>query len=156
MTQRPEDEPPYGTPPAPGEPPVYGSPASGRPPGRGQRPSSPGPLGGAQEEQQWALFAHLGGVLAIFPIIHLLPALLIFAVYGSRSEFVKDQAREALNFQLVVLIAYFAARILNVIPLFPNLVVLVWLFSLIFSVVAAVAASKGTRYRYPITYRFLT
>jgi uncharacterized Tic20 family protein len=156
MTQRPEDEPPYGTPPVQGEPPVYGSPAHGRP-GPGQRPGPPSPLhGGVQEEQQWALFAHLGGVLAIFPIIHLLPALLIFAIYGSRSEFVKDQAREALNFQLVVLIAYFAARILNVIPLFPNLVVLVWLFSLIFSVVGAVTASKGTRYRYPITYRFLT
>jgi len=109
-----------------------------------------------QEERQWALFAHLGGVLAIFPVIHLLPSLLIFSIYQARSEFIRDQAREALNFQIVVLIAYFAARILNVIPLFPNLVVLVWLFSLVFSVLGAVAASRGERYRYPLTHRFLT
>jgi len=109
-----------------------------------------------QEERQWALFAHLGGVLAIFPVIHLLPSLLIFSIYQARSEFIRDQAREALNFQIVVLIAYFAARILNVIPLFPNLVVLVWLFSLVFSVLGAVAASRGERYRYPLTHRSLT
>jgi uncharacterized Tic20 family protein len=108
-----------------------------------------------QEERQWALFAHLGGVLAIFPVLHLLPALVIFSIYQSRSEFVRDQAREALNFQIVILIAYFAARILDWLPLFPNLIFLVWLFSLVFSVIAAVAASRGDRYRYPLTYRFL-
>jgi uncharacterized Tic20 family protein len=43
-----------------------------------------------------------------------------------------------------------------VLPLFPNLVFFVWAFSLIFAVLAAVAASKGERYRYPLTYRFLT
>jgi len=109
-----------------------------------------------QEERQWALFAHLGGVLAIFPVIHLLPALVIYAMYQSRSEFVRDQAREALNFQIVIFIAYFGARILNVLPFFPNLVFLVWLFSLIFSVIAAVSAGRGDRYRYPFTHRFLT
>jgi uncharacterized Tic20 family protein len=102
------------------------------------------------------MFAHLGGVLAIFPVLHLLPSLVIFTIYQKRSEFIRDQAREALNFQIVILIGYFAAKILNVLPLFPNLVFVVWAFSLIFSVLAAVAAGKGRRYRYPLTYRFLS
>jgi len=170
MTQYPHDDPTqpgHGQPPSYGEqPPNYGqrppSPPAGGPPGGGPPPTSqfgqPGiPLsGGVQEERQWALFAHLGGVLAIFPVVHLLPALVILMIYQSRSDFIKDQAREALNFQIVVLIAYFAARILNVLPFFPNLVVLVWLFSLVFAVIAAVAASRGERYRYPLTYRFLS
>lgn len=158
MTQHPDDDPAYGTPSTPPTNP-YGYRPPSDPGGRQPSgpPGPPAPLrGGVQEERQWALFAHLGGVLAIFPVIHLLPALLIFTIYGSRSDFIKDQAREALNFQIVVLIAYFVARILNVLPLFPNLVFLVWLFSLIFSVLAAVAAGKGDRYRYPLTYRFLT
>jgi uncharacterized Tic20 family protein len=164
----------YGQPPSYGQqpgygqqqstPPDYGQPPSG-PPGSGPPtsgwgqpggPPAPNPTGGVQEERQWALFAHLGGVLAIFPVIHLIPALVIFSIYQSRSEFIRDQAREALNFQIVVLIAYFTARILNWLPFFPNLLFLVWLFSLIFSVLAAVAASRGDRYRYPLTYRFLT
>src|SRR5689334_3072462 len=117
--------------------------------------SPPAPVG-AGEERQWALFAHLGGVLAIFPVVHLLPALVIYAIYQARSDYIRDQAQEALNFQIVVLIAFFTARILNSLPLFPDLVVLVWLFSLVFSVMAAVAAGRGERYRYPLTYRFLT
>jgi uncharacterized protein len=102
------------------------------------------------------MFAHLGGVLAIFPGLQLLPAVVIFARYQQRSEFVRDQAREALNFQFVVLIAYFAARIISVLPFLPNLAWLAWVFSMIFSVLAAVAVSKGSRYRYPLTYRFLS
>lgn len=147
--QQPPDGPSgYGAPPPP--PPSQGW---NRPGGGPQRP---GPLGGGeQEERQWALFAHLGGVLAIFPVVHLLPALAILSIYRTRSDFIQDQAREALNFQIVILIAFFVAKILDVLPLFPNLVWLVWLFSLIFSVLAAVASSRGERYRYPLTYRFL-
>jgi uncharacterized Tic20 family protein len=176
MTQNPGDEPVkpvppvYGTPAPEGPPPVppppppgyrapdYGTP--GPPPAApGYGPPTHGPPAhlppGASQERQWAMLAHLGGLLAIYPVVQLLPALVILSVYRTRSEFVQDQAREALNFQIVVLIIYMTARILGALPLFPNLVVLVWLFSLVFSVIAAVAASRGERYRYPLTFRFL-
>ncbi len=102
------------------------------------------------------MVAHLGGVLALWPVIPLIPALVIFSIYASRDEYIKDQAREALNFQIVVLILYVIARILDALPLFPDLVILVWIFSLIFAVFGAVAAGRGQRYRYPLTYRFLS
>jgi uncharacterized Tic20 family protein len=108
-----------------------------------------------QEERQWALFAHLGGVLAIFPVIPLIPALVIYSIYRGRSEFVRNQSQEALNFQIVVLIAYVVARILDRLPLVSNLLVLVWIFSLVFAVIGAVAAARGDRYRYPLTFRFI-
>jgi uncharacterized protein len=163
-------EPVYGTPPpegpAPAPPPPppgyaapgYTGPTSGQQPAYGQPPAyAPhyGPARSVPDERLWALLAHLGGVLAIVKVVHLLPSLLIYTVLQSRSDFVKDQAREALNFQIVVLIVYFTALILDRLPGFPNLVILVWLFSLVFSVLGAVAASKGIRYRYPLTYRFL-
>ena len=178
-----QSPPPYGQPPvygtpAPGgpapapptPPPGYAAPGYGAAPGGGYppsgppggprpggRPGGPGPIGNdGDEERQWALFAHLGGVLAIFPVIHLVPALVIYSVYRKRSEFVRDQAREAVNFQIVVLIALVAAWIINHLPLLPNLVALVWIFSLVFSVLGAIAASQGDRYRYPLTHRFLT
>ena len=101
------------------------------------------------------MFAHLGGVLAIVPVIAILPSVLIYAIYGSRGEFLRDQAREALNFQITVLIAYVVARILSSVPPFPSLVLLVWAFSLIFSIIAEMAANRGQRYRYPLTFRFI-
>jgi hypothetical protein len=103
------------------------------------------------------MLAHVGGVLALWPVVPLIPALVIFSVYASKDEYIKDQAREALNFQIVVLILYVIARIVGALPLLPdNLVVLVWIFSLIFSVIGAVTAGRGQRYRYPLTYRFLS
>jgi len=102
------------------------------------------------------MLAHLGGVLALWPVVPMLPALVIFSIYLSKDEYVRDQAREALNFQIVVLIAYIAVRILDSLPFFPDLIWVVWLFSLIFAVIGAVAAGRGDRYRYPLTYRFLS
>jgi uncharacterized Tic20 family protein len=149
--QPPTGAPGYGGPPYQPPPPPWGQPA-------GQAPGSPnpGPNPTQQEQRQWAMLAHLGGVLALWPVIPLIPALAIFSVYASRDEYIKDQAREALNFQIVVLILYVIARILSALPFFPNFVVLVWIFSLIFSVVGAVTAGRGQRYRYPLTYRFLS
>jgi uncharacterized protein len=102
------------------------------------------------------MLAHLGGVLAIWLVIPLIPALVIFSIYLTKDEYIRDQAREALNFQIVILIASVAVWILGSLPFFPDLHILVWIFSLVFSVIGAVAAGRGHRYRYPLTYRFLS
>jgi uncharacterized Tic20 family protein len=142
----------YGTPQQPPPPAQWGQPGTGQGPGG----AGPGSAATQQEQRQWAMLAHLGGVLALWPVIPLIPALVIFSIYASRDEYIKDQAREALNFQIVVLILYVIARILSALPFFPDFVVLVWIFSLIFSVFGAIAAGRGQRYRYPLTYRFLS
>jgi len=54
-----------------------------------------------------------------------------------------------------VLIGWIAARIISALPLIPRLTFFVWVFSLIFSIVAAVAVARSERYRYPISVRFL-
>jgi uncharacterized protein len=115
-----------------------------------------GPVLNEADQKQWAMIAHLGGLLAIVPVIALLPSVLIYAIYGSRGEFVRDQAREAMNFQITVLIVYVVARILASLPPFPSLVLLVWAFSLVFSIIGAMAANQGQRYRYPLTFRFIS
>ena len=56
----------------------------------------------------------------------------------------------------MVLIAWVAVNILNAVPLFPNLTLVVWIFSAVFGVLGAMSAGRGTPYRYPLTYRFLT
>lgn len=123
---------------------------------RGGPPTPTGPELGEADQRQWAMLAHLGGVLAIVPVLALLPSVLIYAIYGSRGEFVRDQSREALNFQITVLIAYVVASILASLPGFPSLVLLVWAFSLVFSIIGAMAANRGQRYRYPLTFRFIS
>lgn len=100
------------------------------------------------EDRTMALLAHLltfvGGFIA---------PLIIWLVFRERSEFVDHHGREALNFQISLMIWSFAAVVLSCIPLVNVLVVLLMmvgaLVACVLVVVAAIEASKGRAYRYP-------
>lgn len=72
---------------------------------------------------------------------------------GKDSEFVTEHALEALNFQVTAFIAVIVAEVLGEVVIGPLLV-----YGLVAAIVftawlAARAAHRGERYRYPITLR---
>jgi len=90
--------------------------------------------------------------------------LIIWLVFKARSRFVDDQAKEALNFQITVAIAFVAAGIVSflLILIFPPLFFVMWILlpaifvaNLVFGIMGAMAANKGTAYRYPISLRII-
>lgn len=100
----------------------------------------------SQEDKQMAMFAHLGGIFGGF----LLP-LIIWLIKKDSSRFVDDQGKEALNFQLTLLIGVMLCMVITVATCgfgFPILFVPV-IVGIIYSIQGAVAANKGERYRYP-------
>jgi uncharacterized Tic20 family protein len=117
-----------------------------QPPVAGQPPLRP------DEERTWALLAHLGGILFGF-----VPALVIWLVFKGRGPFLEDQAKEALNFQITLILAYIAAGILTAITfgLASPLLFVPWIASIVFGILAAVAVNKGQWYRYPATLRLV-
>ncbi|VTR76829.1 DUF4870 domain-containing protein [Cellulomonas hominis] len=117
-----------------------------QPPVAGQPPLRP------DEERTWALLAHLGGILFGF-----IPALVVWLVFKGRGQFLEDQAKEALNFQITLIFAYIAASILTAITfgIASPLLFLVWIASIVFGILAAVAVNKGQWYRYPVTIRLV-
>jgi uncharacterized Tic20 family protein len=119
--------------------------------------SSAAPLTEA-EDRQWASFAHLGGVLGF------VPALIIWLVFKDRGSFTNQEAKEALNFQIAVTIVYIAVNILGFIlaavtfglgGLITFLLPLVWIASVIFSILGFMKAKDGTGYRYPVSIRLI-
>jgi hypothetical protein len=57
------------------------------------------------EDKQWAMFAHLGGVIGgyVIPVAGwFLVPLIVWMVKKDTSKFVDDQGKEALNFQLTM------------------------------------------------------
>ena len=60
-------------------------------------PQPAAPLSPA-EDIQWGSFAHLGGILG------LLPALIIWLIFKDRGPFTNSEGKEALNFQITLLI----------------------------------------------------
>ena len=80
---------------------------------------------------------------------------MLWLVFKGRGAFVEDQAKEALNFQITILIAYVVGGILSVIGIGVLIIAAAWIATLVFGILAAVAASSGQFYRYPVTIRLI-
>ncbi|MDX6273919.1 MAG: uncharacterized protein QOJ92_1129 [Frankiales bacterium] len=125
-------------------------------------------------DRSTAMWAHLGALIASFvfgPLAFVVP-LVIMQGQGKRSPFVREHARESLNFQLTVLIVSVAAvgcGLILLLAALPTmgasllLLILAGLAGLAASIVAFVwevqatmAANAGRPYRYPLSLRLVS
>lgn len=97
-----------------------------------------------------AVLTHLGGIFFSF-----LPGLIVWLLKKDDSAYVGEQAREALNFQISVLLFYLVSYILMLLLIGFVLLAVVWLANIVLCIVAAIKASKGEQYRYPFTLRLI-
>ncbi len=138
------------------------NPAPGAYPPAGQYPApqpyGQGPTGLAMspaEEQNWCVAAHLSGLVASFVVLPFLGPLLVLLIAGGRSPRVRRNAVEALNFSISALIYGLVSFVLLIILVGFVLLPAVAIGYLVLSILAAVAASQGTDYRYPLTLRLV-
>lgn len=111
-------------------------------------PTPAAPLSEA-EDRQWASFAHLGGILGI------LPALIIFLVFKDRGAFTNTEGKEALNFQITVIIAEIISWMLAAILIGFLLIPLVYVARVVFSILGFMKSKDGIAYRYPFAIRLV-
>lgn len=104
----------------------------------------------SKDECNIAMLAHLLGIFTSF-----VGALIIWLVKKDDSAFVAQEAAEALNFQITIAIGWILAIMLKVILIGFLLIPVLLLVNLVFCVLAAVAASKGSGYRYPVCLRLV-
>lgn len=137
-----------------------------------------------RDDKTWGALVHLGGIIGqvlISMVGNIIGALIIWLIRRNESPFVDKEGKEALNFQITVSIIQVVITIINGLQWgfwsfgrvfngdnvfnHPNwgfqffstvgLLQLVWLLNVIFSIVAAVNANKGTHYRYPVNLRLV-
>jgi uncharacterized protein len=104
----------------------------------------------SNDDKNIATVTHLGGTVFSF-----IPGLIVWILKKDDSAYVADQAKEALNFQITVLIASFVASILIWLLIGFILLPIIWLVNIIFCIIAAIASSKGGTYRYPLCLRLI-
>jgi uncharacterized Tic20 family protein len=104
-----------------------------------------------QDERNFAMLAHLLGIFTGF-----LGALIIWLIKKDDSPYVAQEAKEALNFQITLAIGYLIAGLLIVILIGIFLLPALHLVNIIFSIMAAIDASKGKPYRYPFALRLVS
>jgi uncharacterized Tic20 family protein len=116
-------------------------------------PSSGSP---SNDERQWALFAHLSALVGfIIPLGSVLGPLVIWQIKKNEMPFVDDQGKEALNFQITVLIAVLACLLLSVILIGFLLLPIVGIAALVLTIMGGIKANNGEAYRYPFTLRLI-
>jgi uncharacterized Tic20 family protein len=109
----------------------------------------------SDEETNWAVGAHLSGFVAAWFALGFVGPLVVLVAAGNRSPFIRRHAIEAINFNLSVLIYAVISTILIFVLIGILLLPMVALLYLICTISAAVAASRGAEFRYPLTIRFL-
>ena len=113
----------------------------------------PTPSGTApQEDRTIGLLTHLSGIIAGFIV-----PLIIWLINKDKPEksWLTDQSKEALNFQITLLIVYVIGIILSVILIGALINLLAWIACIVFSIIAGLAANKGEAYRYPFALRLI-
>lgn len=97
-----------------------------------------------------AVLTHLAGIFFSF-----IPALIVWMLKKDDSAFIGEQSREALNFQITMVIGYMVAGVLSWILIGLLFFPLLWLANLILCLLAAVKVSKGENYQYPFALRLI-
>lgn len=121
-------------------PPMYGGPSP-------MPPSS---------ERMWMSAAHWSALVAAFVALAFIGPLVVMLTKGTESPRVRQQAVEALNFNLSILIYGAVSLVLVLLLIGILMLVAVGIFWLVCTIVAAVKASNGEDYRYPLTIRMVS
>ncbi len=153
--------------PASAEPAASPEPApSTEPPASAEPAPSTEPPSGAQmskevnkDARMWAMFCHLVGLAAILPVVPLfggaIGALIIWQIKKEDFPFVDEQGKEALNFQISILIYALVSGLLIFVCIGAFLLPAVMIFDIVFLIIAAIKTNDGFHYRYPLCIRFI-
>ena len=140
MSVPPEQTPPPPAPP-PSAPPPYVPP-----------PEPPVASVAPNDDRNIAMLTHLSGF-----ILSIIVPLVVWLMNKDKPEkaYLVTESKEALNFQLTILIGYVIATILIVILIGVLLNWVLWIVNLVLCIMAAVKVSSTGSYRYPFALRLV-
>ena len=104
----------------------------------------------SNDDKNIATVTHLGGTVFAF-----VPALIVWILKKDDSTFIADQAKEALNFQITMVLAYMVAGVLSWVLIGLVFFPIIWVLNIVFCIIAAISTSKGETYRYPFALRLI-
>ena len=113
-----------------------------------------------KEARMWAMFCHLAGLCWllwwIMPLIGgVIGPLVVWQIKKDEYPFVDEQGKEALNFQISILLYCIVAGVLCFACIGFVLLVIVGVADILFAIIASIKAGDGQHYRYPLTIRLI-
>jgi hypothetical protein len=119
-----------------------------------------------KEVRRWACFCHLGalvGGILLPPIGIILVPLVIWIIKRDEHFYIAEQGRESINFQISMLLyalvaktIIMALKIIWIGHLFGWLPYMIYISQLLLSIVGAIRAWDGEKFRYPFAIPFIS
>jgi len=103
-----------------------------------------------EDQRLWATLTHIGGIFFNF-----VAPLVAYLVLRDRGGFIREHTRVALNFHITMAIAYAVGSILSIVIIGGFVILAAAILSIVFGIMAAVAANRGEFYRYPLSIEFI-
>ncbi len=119
------------------------------------------------DECTWGMLAHLSALIGALVTGTFggwgcfLGPLIVWLVKKDTMPFVNAQGKEALNFNITIAIILLILAVFSVLTLGLGLFltiplwIIIGVYWLVCTILAAVRANRGVAYRYPLTFRFL-
>ena len=106
----------------------------------------------SQEDRTLAMITHVSGIFLGFIV-----PLIIWLVNKDKPEksFLIDQSKEALNFQITMMIGWVAAMVLSFLLIGFLLYPVLLIANIVFCILAGLKANQGIAYRYPVALRLI-
>lgn len=112
-----------------------------------------------KEQKDLSVLAHLLGLFTGF-----LGPLIMYLVIDKKDKFSKENAKNALNFQFTLVVAYLVLFFMFLMSFLIMFLFIFFLFFIIFAIIiidivfciiGAVKASEGKAYKYPLAINFI-
>jgi|AP95_1055475.scaffolds.fasta_scaffold40419_2 uncharacterized Tic20 family protein len=108
------------------------------------------------DARTYAMLCHLATFSGfVIPLGNILGPLGVWLYKRSESPFIDRHGKEAINFQITLTLYLIASAVLIIVLIGIPLLVVGGLAGMIFTAIAALRASHGSEYRYPLTFRFV-
>jgi len=102
------------------------------------------------------MFAHLSALSGVvIPFGNIIGPLVVWQIKKDTLPFAADQGKEALNFNITLLIAAFIGFLLTFVLIGLVLLPLIGIAWLVFTILAGIKANEGVAYRYPFALRLI-
>jgi uncharacterized protein len=110
-----------------------------------------------KDERTWGMIAHLSAFAGlVLPFAGgVIGPLVVWLIKRDESEFVADQGKEALNFNISVLIASVICGILIFVAVGILLSAALFIYWICVTIIAGIKAGEGVRYRHRFTLRLV-
>ena len=110
-----------------------------------------------KDDKNLALLCHLLTFCGyVIPFANIVGPLIIFLIKKDQSPFIREHAVEALNFQISLTIYAIISAVLVFVLIGILLLAAVGIVGIVFTIIAAISASEGKIYRYPVTIRLVS